>query len=238
MRLKETSIPAEIKTSVATDLSYDWDPADTELFYMCLMTSISKYLSFMKSADKGKVALKFSDYKGNMLLAAIVSYHEKEDETMTGNWSYSFTFDPDDLKDINPILESNNTGFHTTLADVTMKLAHYKYVDTMFEDNIIQIAIKQLINCLDRNATVEDVYEIELPGYFKASVGIEDGVKVMAIEPSAKMNQLIKGDEEIEIHEQFETVASAANMFRIPKQPATLPTPVITQFKHGFFPVF
>jgi len=198
-RLKDSSIPGEMKSSVAIDLYYDWDPADTEIIYTCLWTAISKYLFIMKKPENGKVALKFSDYKGNMLMAAIVTYHEPEDESMAGNWTLEYSLDPEDLKGINPILESNSNAFHKYFSDVALKLYHYKFLNAAFQEDIAQIAIRLLIECLDRNATAEEEYAIELPNVFVAKVRVEDGKKYFGIEASSKMSQLIKGDEEIEV---------------------------------------
>lgn len=196
--LKDTSIPQEIKTTVATDLSYDWDPSDTEPFYKCLMTAISKFLGIHKKLEVPKVALRFNDYKGNMYVAAVVQYIPNEDDTnMPGNWSYYFTFDPEDIKEAK-VHEANNGGFHKVMADVVLKMMHYRFADEMWENDAIHIAIKALIDCLDANATPEEAYDILVPEYFTAGVEIKDEHKVMAIDPSAKMSQLVKGDEEIQ----------------------------------------
>lgn len=194
--LKDTSIPQEIKTTVATDLQYDWDPSDTEPFYKCLMTAISKFLGIHKKMEVPKVALRFNDYKGNMYVAAVVQYIPNEEPTMPGNWSYYFTFSPEDIKDAK-VHEANNNGFHKVMADVVLKMMHYRFADEMWENDAIHIAIKALIDWLDTNGGEEECHVV-IPEYFDASVGIEDDHKIMAIEPSAKMSQLVKGDEEIQ----------------------------------------
>ena len=198
MRLKDTTIPSELKTSLAVQCMLDWDPLDTEPIYMCLFTAIAKFLGINKSVDAGKSALRIDDYKGNMLMAAIVTYTPSEDTSMPGNWSLSFTFDPEDIKGINPTQNANDMSFHTVLADVTLKLISYRFVNVTYEDSITKCAIEALRNCLDKNANPEATYEIELPDYFTASVAVEDGHKVMAVEPSAKLSRIIKGDADIE----------------------------------------
>ena len=55
-----------------------------------------------------------------------------------------------------------------------------------------------LLEALDKNAKVEEEVDIVQPGLFIARVAIEDGVKVMSIEPGDKTKQLIKDDSAIE----------------------------------------
>lgn len=198
MRLKDTALPSELKASLASQCMIDWDPLDTEPVMMCIFTAIAKFLGINKSVDAGKAALRFDDYKGNMLMAAIVTYTPNEDTSMPGNWSLSFTFDPEDIKGINPTQNANDLAFHTVLSDVTLKLISYRFKTIAYEDGIVKCSIEALRACLDRNANPEATYEIELPDYFTASVAVEDGHKVMAIEPSAKLSRIVKGDADIE----------------------------------------
>lgn len=200
VRLKESTIPMELKTSVAVKLSYDWDPADTEPIYMCLFESIAKFLGIMKTKEgAGKTALLVNDYKGNLMMGAIVEYIPAENEIMPGNWAFSFTFDPEDVRGINPTHLANDVSFHKTLSDVTLDMIHYRYANTIFENDIIMLAVEHLINCLDKNATPEGEFCIDLPGFFTAKVIVKDDHKIMAVEPSASLSRLVKGDEEIEV---------------------------------------
>ena len=200
IRLKDTSICNEIKTSLATNSMYDWDVNDTEPMYTCLFVSIAKFLGYMKTKDgAGKTTLSIDDSKGNMLVAAMVTYEPNETENMPGNWSFSFTFDPEDIKDANRTYKSNDDAFHKIMSDTTLSLIHYRFVNTMFQEDITKLCIQMLMACLDKNATPEESYEIELPDIFIAKVAVEDDHKVMAIEPSANISRLIKGDEDIEV---------------------------------------
>lgn len=199
MRLKDTTIPSELQSTLAVNNKLDWDPLDTEPIFMCIFVSIAKFLGINKSKESGKVALRFDDYKGNMMMAAIVTYTPNENASMPGNWSLTFTFDPEDIKGINPTLNSNDMSFHMINNQVTLKLIGYSYNDISYEDGIVRGCIETLRACLDKNATPEGRFDIELKDYFTASVSIEDGHKVMAIEPTAKLSQIVKGDADIEV---------------------------------------
>lgn len=199
LRIKESSIPSELITSVATKMSYDWDPTDTEPIYMCVFTAIARFLGVMKSKDAGKVALRINDYKGNLLMASIVTFTENDDPNMPGNWSLSFTFDPEDLKEVTTVHSSNDIAFHKVLADVTLELISYRYINTQFEDNIVNLIIETLKDCLDKNANPTEPFILELPEIFEATVTVEDDHKIFEVSPSSKLSRIIKGDGDIEV---------------------------------------
>lgn len=197
--LKDTLISGEIKTTLATTSYYDWDPNDTEPMYKCIFVSIARFLHYIKQADGGKVALAVDDYKGNMLMAAIVTHTPNDDPSMPGNWSLSFTFDPEDIKEINPVMRTNEAYFHKVLAETTIDIMHCRYTNTAFQEDITKLCVINLKDCLDKNANPDDVYEIEVPDIFVARVAIEDGEVVKSIEPSSKLSQIIKGDDQVEV---------------------------------------
>lgn len=199
-RLKESNIPMEMKTSVAVKLAYDWDPLDTEPIYMCIFKAFAKFLGLMKTKEgAGKCALLVNDYKGNMIMGMIVDYIPSESEMLPGNWAFSFTFDPEDVKGINPTHATNDMAFHKILSDVTLDMVHYRFVNTMFLNDIVILAAEILRNALDKNATPEGEFAIDVPDFFTARVAIVDDQKIMSIEPSASLSRLVKGDEEIEV---------------------------------------
>lgn len=199
-RLKESNIPMEMKTSVAVKLAYDWDPLDTEPIYMCIFKAFAKFLGLMKTKDgAGKTALLVNDYKGNMIMGMVAEYIPSESEMLPGNWALSFTFDPEDVRGINPTHATNDMSYHKILSDVTLDMIHYRFVNTMFLNDLVILAAELLRNTLDKNATPEGEFCIELPDFFTAKVVIEDDHKIMTIEPSASLSRLVKGDEELEV---------------------------------------
>lgn len=199
VRLGESSIPSELMNAVNVDLKYDWDPADTEPIYMCLFTAIAKTPSFFKSKeDGGKRAFEVVDYKGNFLLGAYVVYTPGSTEAMPGNWSFAFTFDRDDIKDIPKIINNHENSFQKILGDVVLELLSWRYCNTNFQDGLTLVLIQTLVNCLDTNAAEGAKFIITLPEVFDAISTIEDGEKVFAIEPSARLSRIVKGDGEIQ----------------------------------------
>lgn len=198
--LNKTSIPEEMKIKMRTEANYDWDPNDTEDMYKILFVSMSKFLGLMKSKENGSVALVINDYKGNLLMAAIVRYIPNEDNpSMPGNWNLSYTLDQDDLKDVAVKLYSEDIAFHRVMADVARELCNFGFISTMFIEDVTKWCVRILLEVLDKNCTEDDEIDIEQEDLFIARVGVEDGVKIMSIEPGAKTKQLIKGDAALEV---------------------------------------
>ena len=55
-----------------------------------------------------------------------------------------------------------------------------------------------ILQCLDHEAIPGQVVEIEMPGYFTASVAVENDEKVFSIVPDGHMKALIKSDVHLE----------------------------------------
>lgn len=198
--LNETSIPQELRIKMCTEANFDWDLNDTEPIYKVLFTAISKHLGLMKSKENGSVALIINDYKANLLMAAIVRYIPNEDNpSMPGNWNLSYTLNPDDLKDVAVKMYSEDISFHRVMADVGRQVGRFEFISTAFIEDVTKWCIQCLLEVLDKNAVEGSDVTIEQPDMFIARVAVEDGYKVMAIEPSAKTKQLIKSDAAIEV---------------------------------------
>lgn len=185
---------------MATEANFDWDPMDTEDMYKILFTAISRHLGLMKSKENGSVALVINDYKANLLMAAIVRYIPNDDNpSMPGNWNLSYTLEQDDLKDVAIKMYSEDISFHRVMADVGREIGKFEFISTAFIEDVTKWCIQCLLEVLDKNAVEGVDVSIEQPDMFIARVGVEDGYKVMAIEPAAKTKQLIKGDAAIEV---------------------------------------
>lgn len=159
------------------------------------------YLSKMKvsKADEA-IALVLTDVSGNFKFAGIVEYHENKDNPdEPGNWSYVMTFDPKTLdtleksKGLKKYLYSSD-AFKAVFDKVAYDVAAIQFQHQTYMFDACQLVIDTLIQVLDREAKEDEVIDIELPGYFTASVSIEDGEKVFAITPDGHMKQIIKDD--------------------------------------------
>lgn len=193
--LMETAIPVNF-TQALNNIGWDWDPSDTNKMYHMLFMSITDCLGFTKSKDK-KTAVAVKDLKGNLLLAGVVDYTPNENEDMPGNWNYVFTTDIEDIKDAN-VIDTNDNRFLKVFATTAYNLYHLEFHGGLLVTGTIEVAVNSLKQWLDVNASETEEVEIEEPGYFLASVVVENGEKIVSIVPDGAMKRLIKDDSALE----------------------------------------
>lgn len=187
--------------------SLDVTPDEGEWFIKVLIGGVTEFLTNVKSKTAPKTVA-ISDLKGNMLAAATVQYIIEGDdsEVAEGSWSYTWTFNQADL----PTNEDGSlkgdkyqitdTSVIEMISRVGYDLARISFASPTFVSQMGCYFFKIIADTLDQNApTVEDAeWAVEMPGYFVASVSIEDGKKVFAFEPSAELKTKIKNDAESE----------------------------------------
>lgn len=159
------------------------------------------YLSKVKvsKADEA-VALILTDIAGNFKFAGIVEYHENKDNPdEPGNWSYVMTFDQNTIesiektKSLKKLLYSSD-AFKAVFDKVAYDIAGIQFQHQTYMFDACLLVVDTLLQVLDREAKEDEIVDIELPGYFTASVSVEDGEKVFAITPDGHMKQIIKDD--------------------------------------------
>lgn len=168
----------------------------SSLIIKVTIEAMSDYAQEVKNKEN-PIAIVIDDLKGKLLLAAVVRFHEGEGK-MPGNWSYEWTFDEEDIKDCSKYLVSENTAnnfFAVRAKDAPVRFSYnspsYMYLGA-------QAFADCLINWLDTNAKPGEEVEVDLDGYFKASVIVEDKKKIMSFSPDGAIKRLIKDDASLE----------------------------------------
>ena len=204
--LSETSYKeAFIVNSDSLGYLYSPDDDTVERLTKSIFAATAYMLSIVKEAKTDKAAcMLLTDVVGNFKFAAFVQYNENtENPEEPGNWSFSMTFNEEDINElekkrvVKKILYSDGmfkSELHKVAHDVGgITIRHDSYV----HDAAI-IVIDTLLMILDREAVEGDVVDIEMPGFFTASVGVEDDEKVFSITPGAMLKTIIKDDKIIE----------------------------------------
>lgn len=194
-KLQETAIPTNLSQVIAT-LGWSVDASQVSFIYDTTLMAISDFLGQTKSKET-KTALAIKDVKGNLIVAGVVTYHKNEDETMPGNWSYEFTFDEEDLKGCDVRL-STDPHFQRVFQKTLKRLFGLAIDDPLAFQPVIEESINVLKQWLDVNAKETEKVILEQPGFFEASVTVEDGEKIFALIPDGAMKRLIKDDAAIE----------------------------------------
>lgn len=182
--------------------SLDVTPDEGEWFVKALLGGVTEFLNIVKSKAAPKTVA-ISDLKGNMIASATIQYLEgDETEAAEGSWAYTWTFNPDDLpKNEDGSLKGDkyqitDNQVIEVITRVGYDLARMAFTSSTFVSQMGCYFFKIVADTLDQNApTVEDAeWAVEMPGYFTASVSIEDGKKVFAFEPSAELKVKMKDD--------------------------------------------
>lgn len=174
----------------------NYDAATAEVPFKLLASGVSEILAFKKSKNE-RVAVELRDLKGNFKFAGIVEYQQETEDSDTGNWIESFTFNEEDVEDI-------TTRYSITDNDCTTIIVNdgYDRYGMMFSlptyvFDILEEAVDTLIEYLDLNAVADDTVAVEVTGAFVASVEFEDGIKCMSIVPDEMMKQIVKSDKSV-----------------------------------------
>ena len=186
----------------ANSLGYTFGDDDRpERIVKAFFAATAAYLSKVKvsKADEA-VALILNDVAGNFKFAGIVEYHEnKENPDEPGNWSFTLTFEEKTLE----ILEKNkmvkkllysSDAFKAVFDKVSYDVAGIQFEHQTYMLDACLLVVDTLIQVLDREAKDGEIVDIELVGYFVASVSVEDNEKIFAVTPDGYLKQIIKDD--------------------------------------------
>lgn len=162
----------------------------------------SAYLSVKKVADAKKaVALVLTDLAGVFKFASVVMYHETEDEK--GNWSFAYVLNEEDLDAIANERELKkyavtDDGFKTIFDKVCYDVACVEFNQERYMYDSALITVNVLLSTLDKEAVDGETIDIELAGYFTATVAVINGEKEFSMVPDGAMKEIVKGDLELD----------------------------------------
>lgn len=193
--LEETSIPNYFTNTIKERWGMDFYYKRVPEFYRVLFDSIAVMLKANRNKNKPHIGFKLLNDAGEFRLGAILDYEVAEDsEEDTGNWVLSFTLNEEDMNNLDDC-KDNMTDTFATIADHELYSTMYgHFAEDSAITNMFSAAIESLTNQLSSMADSGEEYKVVLPGVFEASVGFEDGQKVIAIVPGHNVKQIIKDD--------------------------------------------
>lgn len=184
--------------------SHDGDDR-IERLTMSFFAMSATLLSKLKKTDTNTAtALILQDMTGHFKYAGIVEYHENtENPEEPGNWSYVTTFNESDITDLEKkktVVKHFYGGalFTTTFSKVSYDVGSIEWTSESYMYDGCMYVIDCLLQVLDSEAKLGEVVDIEMPGYFKASVAVENDEKIFSITPDGHMKEIIKSDIQLE----------------------------------------
>lgn len=198
IKFEESTLPNSIVEPLAVKGMKVNPSTDSKAVFVSTFTAIANFLSFTKSKDK-KVALVVNDLKGEMILAGVIQYYPNEDEKANpGNWTFEFTFDPEDINDAEKYL-STDPRFQRVFADTIFSLFKARFNNI----EVIQVTIESVGRAtrdwLELNAKEGEETSIELEGTFLGTTAIENKERVYSLVPDGELKKIIKDDAGIEV---------------------------------------
>lgn len=176
-----------------------------ERIVKAFFTATAAYLSHIKvTKEEEAVAVILTDVGGVFKFAGIVEYHgNNENPDEPGNWSFMMTFNEEDVTDLErqktvKKMLYNNEAFKGIFDKVAYDVAGIAFEHETYMYDACILVIDTLLQVLDREAKENEVVDIELPGYFTASVGFEGNEKVFSIVPDGHLKEIIKDDSALE----------------------------------------
>lgn len=193
---EKTSIPSQYSIDLKDNFGILWVDTRTADLFRTLFAAIADTLKFNQSKDANRIGFSMKDDKGHFKLGAILNFKKPEDDSEedSGNWYLEFTFNEEDMVNLDISLDNHSDEFIRCAAQEANSISYGRFRSTEAMFILFNTAIDVLVRFLDANAEVDEITDVVLRGVFTASVGVEDGKKIMSIVPGEYIKQIIKND--------------------------------------------
>lgn len=197
--LEKSSIPNDMTFNLLDHYNIGWSVAKVSPFYRVVFTTIASILRNNQSKSNPRVGFELKDMKGDFKLGAIMAYHapEEEDTEDKGNWTLEFTFNKEDMTDLNVVIDNHSDIFINCASRQAQSIMFGRFKLNEYSIQMFVEAIDTLVKFLDTNASDTCEVQVEYRGVFTASVAVENGEKVFSIIPGEIVRQIIKDDKSL-----------------------------------------
>lgn len=193
--------------SIGWKISEDSTQKCTRSFHL-FFDAITNFLAKVKDTEVS-TAISIEDDRGVFQFAALVKYYKNEtSDDLPGNWAYTYTFNPDDIKTIDKVYSTSSNEFK----DLGIVLGKSRYGLMFTVDNntdyvsterelfskIMGCVARAIRNWVDENSVSSEPLSQEIPGKVIIEAMLENDQKVCSITPSGELKNIIKDDAAIE----------------------------------------
>ena len=193
----DTSLPENWSKHLYEEFVYDISGKYIDKIIDVLFTATAEILNNAKSKEK-PVAMIYEKLNKELVAAAIVQYFENEDPSQPGNYTLVWTFDRADIPENSTIITIDNINTHSYFEGVSTSKYNFKHFSSNTIPSLYITTLAEIKKWLDENAKESEEVTIELPGVMEATVAVEGGVKVFALNAAGEIKMLIKDDSSIE----------------------------------------
>ena len=196
VEMKDTQVYPNMQAEAGL-LNWDLSLSECEMIAKTMFNGITDYLNITKNKDTPIVVL-IQDTKGEKIAFACVEYDKSEDnEASDGSWTYFWSYNMSDIPEGATVYVIDQEPVQRVIAKRGHNMCYMVVGVLNFLSTLCCITFSIVHDTLDQQDVAEgDEYTIELPGFFEASVSIENGEKAFSITPKEEMKVLIKSDED------------------------------------------
>lgn len=193
---EQTSISMQFSINLRDRLMMNWVDTRTADFYRHIFAAVTDVLKINQSKNNPRIGFSLKDDKGVFKFGAILNYQKPEEdaEEDTGNWYLEFTFNSEDMTDLDLDLDNHSDVFVRCAAQEAYNICFGRFKSTEFLNSMYCCAFDTLKDFLDANAVEGESVDVSLRGIFTASVEVENGIKIISIVPGEFVKQSIKND--------------------------------------------
>lgn len=192
----ETSIGMQFVVDLMENHQMVWEAEKTADFARVFFATVADVLKANQNTSMKRIGFNFKDDKGEFKFGAILTFRKPDDsaEEDSGNWYLEMTFNSEDMKDLDLELDNHSDIFIINAAHELQNICYGRFRSTETMHIMFNCLLNTITKFLDVNASETEEVEVVLQGVFTASVAVEDGKKLMFIEPGEYIKQLIKSD--------------------------------------------
>lgn len=194
MKFEESSIPQTLSV-LESGKGRAVQASEVHFAVKSYIAGITDFLALVKNKQT-PTAVEIQDLKGNFIFGAVVSHRDAEgdDEAADGNWNYVFTFNKSDVPEDALVYTITNSQVFEVIAKRAFDLCRLTFTTPELYAELAIDVFNTIKDFLDQNAPAAEgeKFEVELEGYFEASVSIEAGEKWFSILPKGEMKHLLK----------------------------------------------
>lgn len=197
VEMKETQMYQTIVTESAT-IGWDVTLTEADLLTKIAFNGITDYLALGKNKTIPQVVM-VQDIKGNNICFGCVQYVPAEDDADEGSWEYFWSFDTTEIPDNAAVYPIDDESVLKVIARRGLNMARMTTPTLNYIAIMTVMAMNAVHDTLDQqNVANGEQFTLDLPGFFEASVAVENGEKVFSISPKEEMKVLIKDDSKTE----------------------------------------
>lgn len=195
--LMESSIPELFSRGLDEEKDLTIGSNHTDKIATVVFEAVARCLHDVKVKEYA-TAFSFEDLAGDTIACAVVQYHESEDKSQPGNWSYVWAFDKSIVPAGARVIKITDTQAQTYFTSVAGSRYKMGFETTQGLVETANYFLKTLSRYLEDNVTKDKPVEIMLDGVFQSRAAFENGEVVKSLEPIGEIKAIVKGDADIE----------------------------------------